>query len=116
MRHIILATALLSALAAPALSSAFWHGEVVGVANWDVLNIRQWPASSSRIIDSYDNGDDVSLTGRCKTISTNASFRVDGGQAATWKYNRMKKPNVWCQVSAPNGQIGWVRGSFVWPD
>jgi hypothetical protein len=47
MKHIILATALLSVLAAPALSSAFWHGEVVGVANWDVLNIRQWPASST---------------------------------------------------------------------
>jgi opacity protein-like surface antigen len=116
MKKFLVAAALVAATIAPAAASAFWHGTVVGVANWDVLNVRKWPSSQSQIIDVYDNGDDVSMSGRCKDIVTNWSFRVDGGQSATWKYNRMKRANVWCQVSAPNGQIGWVRGSFVMPD
>jgi hypothetical protein len=115
MKRICLA-AVLAAIATPALASAFWHGTVVGVANWDVLNVRKWPAANSQIVDSYDNGDDVSLLGRCKDTSTNASFRIDGGQSPGWKHKRMSRPNVWCQVSSPNGAIGWVRGKFVWPD
>jgi hypothetical protein len=47
---------------------------------------------------------------------TNWSFRVDGGQSASWKYARMSTSNVWCQVSSPNNHIGWVRGKFVKPD
>jgi hypothetical protein len=47
---------------------------------------------------------------------TNWSFRIDGGQSSAWKHSRMKRANVWCQVSSPNAQIGWVRGAFVWPD
>jgi uncharacterized protein YgiM (DUF1202 family) len=109
-------TILLASLATPAVASAFWPGTVVGVANWDVLNVRKWPAAHSHIVDSYDNGDEVSLTGRCKDIYSNVSFRIDGGQSSSWKHNRMKRPNVWCQVSSPNNVIGWVRGKFVWPD
>lgn len=115
MRTPIIA-ALLIAMAIPATASAFWHGTVIGVKNWDVLNIRKWPASQSQIVDSYDNGDDVSLTGRCKNTSTNVSFRIDGGQTSSWKHMRMSKPNVWCQVMSPNAKLGWVRGTFVWPD
>lgn len=111
-----LIAALLIAMAIPATASAFWHGTVVGVKNWDVLNVRKWPSSQSKIVDAYDNGDDVSLTGRCKNISTNWSFRIDGGQSTAWKHARMSKPNVWCQVSSPNDHIGWVRGTFVWPE
>lgn len=116
MKKFLLIATVLATTALPAVASAFWHGEVTGVANWDVLNIRKWPSAQSQIIDAYDNGDDVSLTGRCKNIVSNWSFRVDGGQSSSWKHSRMKRPNVWCQVSAPNGQIGWVRGTFVWPD
>jgi uncharacterized protein YgiM (DUF1202 family) len=113
----IIATGLVSAaLIVPATASAFWHGTVVGVKSWDVLNVRKWPAANSQIIDSYDNGDDVSLTGRCKDSVTNWSFRVDGGQSASWKYARMSTSNVWCQVASPNNHIGWVRGKFVKPD
>jgi hypothetical protein len=115
MKRLML-TAVLACLATPALASAFWHGTVTGVPNWDVLNVRKWPAASSQIVDNYDNGDDVSLTGRCKNTVTNVSFRIDGGQSSSWKHNRMRKPNVWCQVSSPNNVIGWVRGTFVWPD
>jgi hypothetical protein len=111
-----LIAALMLAISIPASASAFWHGTVVGVKSWDVLNVRKWPASQSQIIDSYDNGDDVSLTGRCKNTANNWSFRIDGGQSPASKQARMSKSNVWCQVSSPSGYIGWVRGSFVWPD
>jgi hypothetical protein len=115
MRKTLIA-ALLIATCMPAAASTFWHGTVIGVKNWDVLNVRKWPSSQSQIIDSYDNADDVSLTGRCKNIVTNNSFRVDGSQSPAWKHSRMSKSNVWCQVSSPSDKIGWVRGSFVWPD
>jgi hypothetical protein len=111
-----IAAALLIAMSLPAAASTFWPGTVTGVDSWDVLNVRKWPSAQSQIIDSYDNGDDVSLTGRCKNIVTNSSFRIDSGQSSSWKFSRMSKPNVWCQVSSPSDQIGWVRGSFVWPN
>lgn len=111
-----LTVGLFIALCLPASASTFWHGNVVGVKKWDELQVRKWPSAKSQIIDSYENGDDVSLTGRCKNIVTNVSFRIDGGRPSAWKHNRMSKPNVWCQVSSPHGKIGWVRGRFVWPD
>ena len=97
-------------------ASAFWHGTVAGVAYNDVLNVRKWPSPQSRIVGSYDNGEDVSLTGRCKNPATNISFRIDNGQSAAWKRARMQKPNVWCQVVTAEGHVGWVRGRFVLPD
>jgi uncharacterized protein YgiM (DUF1202 family) len=116
MKKFVLVSAILAATVAPSFASAFWHGTVVNVANWDVLNVRKWPAPQSQIIDTYDNGDDVSLTGRCKDTVSNWSFQIDNGQSPNWKYSRMARPNVWCQVSSPEGYIGWVRGRFVRAD
>jgi hypothetical protein len=110
------ATALVMAFSAPALASAFWPGTVINVSDYDTLNLRKWPASYSKVIHEYDEGDGVSLTGRCKDTTTNVSFYVDGGQSPSWKYNRMKKSNVWCQAMSPNGKLGWVRGKYVWPE
>jgi hypothetical protein len=107
--------AIAIAVSAPAFASAFWGGTVINVAASDELNLRKWPASYSQVIDSYDNGDNISLTGRCKNTSTNVSFYIDGPQSASWKHNKMKKPNVWCQVMSSSAQLGWVRGKFVWP-
>ncbi len=115
MHKIFLAIILvLSATAASA--STFWHGTIIGVAYNDVLNLRKWPDAKSRIIGVYNNKDDISMTGRCKNTVTNASFRVDNGKSANWKRVRMDKPNVWCQVVADDGQVGWVRGAFVRAD
>jgi uncharacterized protein YgiM (DUF1202 family) len=116
MKKFLCVVTLIAASIVPAKASTFWHGTVIGVASWDELNVRKWPSSQSAIIDSYDNGEDVSLTGRCKDTVTNWSFRIDGGQSSSWKHSRMKRQNVWCQVSSPNNSIGWVRGKFVWPD
>jgi hypothetical protein len=113
----LLSTALvLAALSAPALASAFWPGTVIGIAPSDQLNVRAWPASYSTVIDSYDNGDNVSLTGTCKNTVTNVSFSITGSQSTGWKHNKMKKPNVWCKVMTSSAQLGWVRGKYVWPE
>ena len=116
MKKALAAIFAVAALSAPALASAFWPGHVIGVSYDDVLNVRAWPASHSQIVGEYQNGDNVSLTGRCKNISTNNSFRIDGGQSANWKFNRMKATNVWCQVMTDDATLGWVRGKFVWPE
>jgi hypothetical protein len=110
------ALALLAAMATAASASAFWPGTVIAIPSWDSLNVRAWPSAQSRVIDVYDNGERVSLTGRCKNTASGASFRIDAGGSAQWKYRRMAGANVWCQVMAPSDQIGWVRGKYVWPE
>lgn len=112
----LLSTALvLAALSAPALASAFWPGTVIGIGAGDELNARKWPSSTSQVLDSYDIGDNISLTGRCKNTATNVSFRIDAGGSANWKYSKMKKPFVWCQMMTDDAELGWVRGKYVWP-
>lgn len=111
----IIAAAGLFALSAPVLASAFWPGTVIGISANDTLKVRKWPVSTSQIIDAYALGANISLTGRCKDIKTNASFRIDAGGSANWKYSRMKKSHVWCQTMTSSAQLGWVRGQFVWP-
>jgi hypothetical protein len=98
-----------------ATASAFWPGTVIAIAPNDELNVRKWPSSVSQVIDAYPLNANVSLTGRCKNIVTNVSFRIDGPQSVNWKYNRMKQANVWCQVMTDAPSLGWVRGRFVWP-
>jgi Bacterial SH3 domain len=116
LKSIAVAAGLTFAIAGTALASAFWPGTVINIPSWDVLNVRAWPSSTSRIIDVYDKGDRVSLTGRCKNTSTGISFRIDAGGSAKWKYSRMAASYVWCQVMSPSVQIGWVRGKYVWPE
>jgi hypothetical protein len=112
----ILAAALASSLVVPAAASAFWGGTIINIAPTDTLKIRKWPSSSSQIIDAYAVNANISMTGRCKNIITNASFRVDAGGSANWKYSKMKKTNVWCQVMTDDAQLGWARGKFIWPE
>lgn len=109
------AIALVVCGSAAAHASAFWPGTVINIPSWDSLNVRAWPSSVSRVIDVYDSGEHISLTGRCKNVATGLSFRIDAGGSANWKYSRMSAANVWCQVMTPQAQIGWVRGRFVWP-
>ena len=110
-----LAAAISFAVAAPAAASAFWPGTVINIAPTDTLKIRKWPSAYSQIIDAYADGANISMTGRCKNIITNVSFRVNAGGSANWKYSKMKKPNVWCQVMTDGAQLGWARGKFIWP-
>ncbi len=117
MKKIIsLALALSIGATIPTLASAFWGGTIINIAPTDTLKIRKWPSASSQIIDAYAVDANISMTGRCKNIITNASFRVDAGGSANWKYSKMKKPNVWCQVMTDGAQLGWARGKFIWPE
>jgi hypothetical protein len=113
--NIAAALSLGLAAAAPASASAFWGGTVINIAPTDTLKIRRWPSASSQIIDAYASSASISMTGRCKNVVTNVSFRIDGAASANWKYNRMKKPNVWCQVMTDDAQLGWARGKFISP-
>ncbi len=63
---------------------------VVGVASWDVLNIRKWPAPRSRIVGSVDPG------------------------ARVWVERCIVKPRAtdWCKISW-RGQYGWVNSKFL---
>lgn len=103
------------AAAVPASASAFVGGTVVNVPRHDKLFIRKWPAASSRIIDAHRRGEMISLTGRCKNIVTNVSFRIDGNGSSGRRYAKMEAPNVWCQVMTDDAQLGWARGKYIWP-
>lgn len=111
----LLAAAVSTAAAAPAFASAFTGGTVINVPRYDTLNIRKWPSATSRIIEDYRNNERISLTGRCKNIVTNASFRIDMGGSAGWNYSRMERANIWCQVMTDDAELGWARGKFIWP-
>ncbi|MGL4404777.1 MAG: hypothetical protein ACRCT6_03395 [Notoacmeibacter sp.] len=118
MKHLIsclIAITVAAGVTAPVLASAFWPGTVMALGATDTLKVRKWPSASSQIIDAYALGSNISLTGRCKDIKINVSFRIDGKASANWKYARMKKAHVWCQTMTSGAQLGWVRGQFVWP-
>ena len=108
--------AIVATATVPAQSSAFTAGTITAIAPDDGLNIRKWPGANSMIIDVYLLGEPISLTGRCKNIITNVSFRIDGSGSAGWKYARMKQANVWCQVMTNDAELGWARGTYIWPE
>ncbi|WP_420410242.1 hypothetical protein [Hoeflea sp.] len=117
--RLMLAAAAVTAVTAasvPAQASAFTGGTITAIAPDDALNIRKWPSTVSRIIDAYPLNAPISLTGRCKDITTNVSFRIDGPGSASWKYSRMKQAYVWCQVMTDHAELGWARGKYIWPE
>jgi hypothetical protein len=114
LTSLFIASTVLTA-AAPAFASAFTGGTVINVPRGDKLYVRKWPASTSRIIDAYRRGDMISLTGRCKNIVTNVSFRIDGNGSSGRRYAKMEAPNVWCQVMTEDAELGWARGKYIWP-
>jgi hypothetical protein len=119
MKRIILKIIVISSIslsALPVVAGAFWPGTVISIAPTDTLKVRKWPASTSQILEEYILGENISLTGRCKNTVTNVSFQIDSGGTANSKYSKMKKANVWCQTMTPSAKVGWVRGSFVWPE
>lgn len=112
----VAAVATIVSSAVPAMASAFTQGTITAIAPDDALNIRKWPATHSKIIDAYALNEAISLTGRCKNIVTNVSFRIDGYGSINWKYKQMKKAYVWCQVMNYDSELGWARGKYIWPE
>jgi hypothetical protein len=92
-----LAGLVIAAAAAFAVSPALAAGytvdaqaEVTDVEDWDVLNIRKWPASYSQKVGELENGDYVWVV-RCRTFE----FTSD-----------------WCLVERGEDH-GWVNSSFL---
>lgn len=116
--------ALCAALAAtPAIASSFWPGTVSGVPSGQSLTIRKFPSPTAIQVGSANNGDDMSLTGRCRRLKPNGStlvnFRIDVPGTVAWRTAKMSQPRTWCQiwfeVSPSNYKAVWARGSFITP-
>jgi hypothetical protein len=103
-------------------AGAFWGATVKNVPAGDHLNIRKFSSASSAVLGVFNNGDNVSFTGKCENSKTHKSFIVDGTYTVLQNYNRMKAPNVWCEVylETPAGSgkfaAGWAKGKFLWPN
>jgi hypothetical protein len=110
-------------LAAPAIASAFWPGTVNGVPSGQTLSIRQTASPTGLQVGDANNGDDVSLTGRCRKLkpngSTQSNFRIDVPGTVAWRTAKMSQPRTWCQiwfeVTPSDFQAVWARGSFITP-
>ena len=117
MKHATLAAAAgfgfaLAALTAiPAGSSAFWGATVVSIPYNDVLNVRRWPSPTSRVTASYHNGDNVSLTGKCRSVSGGWSVNLDNA-GSRWQRRAWVKQH-WCEVYHHDAGIGWVKGKYL---
>jgi hypothetical protein len=92
-----LAGLVIAAAAAFAVSPAMAAGydvdaqaQVAGVEDWDVLNIRKWPASYSQKVGELENDDYVWVI-RCRTFETTSD---------------------WCLVERGD-DYGWVNASYL---
>lgn len=77
----------------PAMAAGYQvgqHGQVTGIAKWDRLNIRKWPASYSQ------------QTGALKPHSTVWVERCIVG----------KSGSDWCLIERGN-QMGWVNSAYL---
>jgi hypothetical protein len=104
-----------SLVSLPADASTFFAWRVVDVARNDVLNVRAYPASTSRILVGYPNGTPLSLVGRC-TGGVNVG---NINHLPAWKQRRIVR-HVWCAIwldPTGNGNFreGWVYGRYIRP-
>jgi len=96
-------------------SAEFFGWQVANVADWDVLNVRAYPASVSTILVGYPNGTPLSLTGKC-TGGLNLDA-INGWPA--WKQAQAVRFR-WCEtwvdpLGDGNFRSGWVYGKFIKP-
>lgn len=115
-----LAAALIAALAVTSsvgssFSSAFVAWRVTGVSVDDLLNVRAYPSSTSRILVGYPNGTRLSMTGRCTD-----GVRLDSIQGMSAWQQRQAVRYSWCEAwldPRGNGEFrnGWVYGKFIRP-
>jgi hypothetical protein len=116
-KHLALAATVASLLAlAPSngRAAALFGWEAADVPASDLLNVRAFPKSSSRVLVGYPNGTALSLTGRCIGLKLDA---INGLPAAK---QRAAVRQRWCEVWLdPTGsgvfQTGWVDGRYIRP-
>lgn len=97
-------------------ASTFAAWRVTGLAANDLLNVRAYPSSGSRILVGYPDGTRLSMTGRC-TGGVNLS--VIGGLPESQQRQAVRYR--WCETWLdPDGdgeyQSGWVYGRYIRPD
>jgi hypothetical protein len=117
-RSILLALAVVAAVAVAGgavRAAAFYGWQVSGVSSDDVLMVRAFPDSGSRILVGYPSGTPLSLTGRCTDGLDLAA--VSGAPAAT---QAAAVAGRWCEVwvdpyASGNWQAGWVFGRYIRP-
>lgn len=96
-------------------NAEFFGWQVTGVATADVLNVRAWPASYSRILIGYPNGTPLSLTGKC---SGGVDLDDIAGLPAVEQAEAVRFR--WCEVwldplGDGNFRTGWVYGRYIRP-
>ena len=111
----LIATLCASATVTSSLASAFVAWRVTGISSNDVLMVRAYPSSSSRIIVGYPDGVVLSMTGRCT-----GDARLDEIQGLPVSTQRDLVRSLWCEVWLdPYGtgefRNGWVFGRYIRP-
>ena len=103
------------ATAGTSFSSVFvaWH--VSGVAANDLLNVRAYPSSSSRIVVGYPGGTRFSMTGRCT-----GGVSLHDIQGLPADQQRQLVRYQWCELwldADGDGEFtnGWVYGRYISP-
>ena len=111
---LIAATGVL-ALLPPAVSSTFVAWRVSNIAANDLLNVRAYPSSSSKILVGYSNGTTLSMTGKC-------TGGVDLHEIQNLKNSKQRQMirYEWCQTwldpkGNGNFKLGWVYGRYLRP-
>ena len=112
----LIAATSLVAMSSPAVSAAFAAWRVSGIAADDVLNVRAYPSSKSKILVGYPNGARLSMTGKCT-----GGKRLDEMQGQPAAKQRQAIRFNWCEAwldPAGNGNFraGWVYGRYIRPD
>jgi hypothetical protein len=112
----LIATAGFAGSVAAGTASAFVAWRVADVSSNDVLMVRAYPSSSSRILVGYPTGVMLSMTGRCTD-----DIRLDEIQGYDRDEQRDIVSQSWCEVWLdPYGtdefRNGWVFGRFIEPN
>jgi hypothetical protein len=97
-------------------ASAFVAWRVADVSSDDVLMVRAYPSSQSRILVGYPTGVNLSMTGRCTD-----DVRLDEIQSYDTDEQRDLVGESWCEVWLdPYGtgefRNGWVFGRYIKPN
>ena len=96
-------------------TAAFYAWQVADVPEWDTLNVRAYPSSTSQVLVAYPNGTLLSMTGAC-------TDGLDLGQIAGMPALQQRRHVrcLWCQAWVdPQGngnyRAAWVYGKFIAP-
>lgn len=111
----LIAATGMSATIGSSFGSAFVAWEITGVAADDLLNVRAYPSSSSRIVVGYPAGTVLSMTGRC-TGGVNLQDIQRLPETQQRELVRYKWCETWLDADG-DGEFtnGWVYGRYIAP-